>query len=291
MFKTTNLTAGEIIDLSSEVTLVAPTDTPLTTLLMRSGVEGANSKIITWREKTLDTTVDIAVEEGSETTAFVNSSRAELNNVMMIHKKATSVSGTVQAINIDGVGNEFTSEMQDRMTELKVNMEKDAINSTYDDGSTTGIRRQKGLIEWVPAGNIVSGGSNVTPQNFKDTIKKLWENGLGTNEFYAFVNAGMKEDIDAIYENKLQYIAQTSTFGFVTNKVITNFGIVNVVLNRHMPVDKMLVFDPAYVKMSFLRKPFFEVLAKTGDNVKGHVISESTIKVYSPKALAMLDLS
>ncbi|MED0676315.1 DUF5309 family protein [Aneurinibacillus thermoaerophilus] len=291
MFKTTNLTAGEIVDLSSEVTLVAPTDTPLTTLLMKNGVEGANSKIITWREKTLDTTADVAVEEGSETTVFQNSTRAELNNVMMIHKKATSVSGTVQAINVDGVGNEFMSEIQDRMTELKVNIEKDAINSTYDDGSTTGIRRQKGLIEWVPAGNIVSGGSNVTPLNFKDTVRKLWENGLGTNEFYAFVNAGMKEDIDAIFESKVYYTPQNSQYGFIVNKVITNFGTVNVILNRHMPVDKMLVFDPSYVKMAFLRKPFFSMLSITGDNIKGHVISESTIKVYSPKALAMLDLS
>lgn len=291
MFKTTNLTAGEIIDLSNEVTLVAPQDTPLTTLLMRNGVEGANSKIITWREKALDTTADIAVEEGSETTVFQNSSRAELNNAMMIHKKATSVSGTVQAINVNGVGNEFTSEMQDRMTELKVNMEKDAINSTYSDGSVDGIRRQKGLIEWVQASNIVTGGTNVTPQNFKDTVKKLWENGLGTNEFYAFVNAEMKEDIDSIYDPKVYYTAQNSAYGFVVNRVITNYGTVNIVLNRHMPVDKMVMMDASYVKMAFLRKPFFEVLAKTGDNIKGHVLSESTIKVYSPKALAMLDLS
>ena len=46
--------------------------------------------------KTLDATADITVDEGVDATNFVQSARAELNNVMEIFYKATSVSGTAR---------------------------------------------------------------------------------------------------------------------------------------------------------------------------------------------------
>ena len=70
------------------------------------------------------------------------------------------------------------------------------------------------------------------------------------------------------------------TFGFVANKVITNYGVVNVVLNRHMPVDKILVVDPAYLRLVYLRKPAFEMLAKMAIT-KGMVITECSLKVLN----------
>ena len=57
MVKTNDFLENEIIDLSEEIKLVSPTDTPLTTLLMSKGATvPANDLTVTWRERTLNET-------------------------------------------------------------------------------------------------------------------------------------------------------------------------------------------------------------------------------------------
>ncbi|HHV64472.1 MAG TPA: DUF5309 domain-containing protein [Peptococcaceae bacterium] len=290
MIKTNNFTQHENIDLSKEIALVAPTDTPFTTLLMNKKlVETAGSVTINWREKTLDDTEDISKTEGFTVDTFVSSGRAEKSNVMEIFSKAVQVSGSAQASNVVGINDLFASEINDRLTELKVNIEKKMLApSNYNDGSTEPfIRRMKSIFEQVDPDNVVEIETAPTQNDFKAVVKKLWDAGLGSNEFYAFVNADFKEIIDGFYANQINYNMPMDTFGFVANKVITNYGIVNVVLNRHIPVDKILVVDPAYLRLVYLRKPAFEMLAKDGDNLKGMVITECSLKVLNSKAVAV----
>ncbi len=290
MIKTTNFTQHENIDLSKEIALVAPTDTPFSTLLMNKKlVETAGSVTINWREKTLDDTEDISKTEGFTVDTFVSSGRAEKSNVMEIFSKAVQVSGSAQASNITGINDLFASEINDRLTEVKVNIEKKMLApANYNDGSTEPfIRRMKSVFEQVHPDNVVEIETAPTQNDFKAVVKKLWDNGLGSNEFYAFVNSDYKELIDGFYANQINYNMPMDTFGFVANKVITNYGIVNVVLNRHMPVDKILVVDPAYLRLVYLRKPAFEMLAKDGDNIKGMVITECSLKVLNSKAVAV----
>jgi len=290
MIKTTNFTQHENIDLSREIALITPTDTPLTTLLLNKKlVETAGSVTINWREKTLDDTADISKTEGFTVDTFVSSGRAEKSNVMEIFSKAVQVSGSAQASNVTGINDLFASEINDRLTEVKVNIEKKMLAPTnYNDGSTEPyIRRMKSIFEQVDPSNVVDISTAPTQNDFKAVVKKLWDGGLGANEFYAFVNADFKEIIDGFYANQINYNMPMDTFGFVANKVITNYGIVNVVLNRHMPVDKILVVDPAYLRLVYLRKPAFEMLAKDGDNIKGMVITEVTLKLLNSKAVAV----
>ena len=286
MIKTNNFTQNENIDLTKEISLIHPMDTPLSTLILGAGqYDKATSKIVTWREKELNIDEDITVAEGSETTEFQSSTRKEKNNVCQIFKRAVAVSGSAIASDVVGIKDMLGEELNDRLIEMKINMEKAFLNSKKDDGSTTGIRRMQGLQNFVTTKNKVN--DTFTEENFKATVRKLWENGLGTGEYVALVNADLKEKIDALYKDKYYYQAQNDKFGIVANTIQTNFGNVHLVLNRHMDTDKILIFDPSYVRIAFLRTPQFEMLAKTGDSVKAQVIAEPTIKVLNEKAVAM----
>ncbi len=210
---------------------------------------------------------------------------------MEIFSKAVQVSGSAQASNITGINDLFASEINDRLTEVKVNIEKKMLAPTnYNDGSTAPyIRRMKSIFEQVDPSNVVDISTAPTQNDFKAVVKKLWDAGLGSNEFYAFVNADFKEIIDDFYANQINYNMPMDTFGFVANKVITNYGVVNVVLNRHMPANKLLVVDPSYLRLVYLRKPAFEMLAKDGDNIKGMVLTELSLKVLNSKAVAVAE--
>lgn len=292
MIKTTNFTNLENVNLSKEISLVAPMDTPLTTLLLGGNhVDSTTSKITTWREKSLDNTEDISQVEGSETTVFQNSARAEKNNVCEIFKKAVSVSGTASASGITGISDLFAEEINDRLIEMKVNIEKNLINGVRNDGSLTPfVRRTDGLLSFALAEQSIANATagTLAEADVKNVVKELWTAGMATGQYIGMVNADMKERIDALYDGKYSYIAQESMFGLVVSSIATNYGTIKLLLNRHMPTDKMVVFDPNYLKVSYLRQPQFEMLAKTGDSVQGHVLSELTLKVLNQKAISVL---
>ncbi|WP_145523476.1 DUF5309 family protein [Virgibacillus sp. SK37] len=284
MFNSTNFTNAERISLSQELARVGVQATPFTSLLMAKGnIEKALSTVYTWREKTLSHDEDISAEEGSDTTVFYESARAELNNVLEIFKKGASISGTAQAMN----AGQLSAEVEDRLLELKVNMEKKFINGKKDDGSTTGIRKMSGLIEFADPSNDVT-ATEVTEDTVKEAMRNLWNQDLAEGQYYALVNADVKEAIDNIYKDRYGYSHVTTNFGLTVDSITTNYGTVYFVLSKHVPVDKAVFFNDAYVNVANLRDVHFEPLAKTGDNVKGQVIAESTLKVGSKKAVSVV---
>ncbi|MDD4400198.1 MAG: DUF5309 domain-containing protein [Dysgonamonadaceae bacterium] len=291
MIKTSNFTSLENIDLMKEISLIAPIDTPFYSLLMSKNLYDTTvSKVTTWRERSLDNTDDISQVEGADTDTFQSSSRAEKNNVCEIFKKAVSISGTAESSGITGINDLFASEINDRLTEMKVVCEKKLITGEKNDGSSNPfIRKMDGLLSFALEENTVR-GVTLTETYLKNTIKKLWDAGLGTGNYYCLLNADMKETVDAIFEDKYSYIAQESLFGLVTRTYQSNYGNVTFLLDRHMPSDKLVVFDASYFKVSYLRKPFFEMLGKTGDNTKGQVITEVTLKCLNQKALAVFEM-
>jgi len=286
MFTSTNFTEKEQISLAKEIAIIGVQATPFTSLLMAKGnIEKALSTVYTWREKTIDSTDDISALEGEDTTVFYESARAELSNILEIFKKGASVSGTAIAMK----STQLSEEVNDRLLELKINMENKLINGLKADGSVTPFKRQlSGLIEFADATNAetVTGGV-MTEQCIKDVMRNLWNQNLAEGQFYALVNADIKEDIDAIYKDRYNYNHVTTNFGLLVDSVSTNYGTVNFILSKHVPADKMVVFNDAYVDLAYLREPHFEPLSKTGDSVKGHVIAEATLKVGSPKGVAV----
>jgi Family of unknown function (DUF5309) len=294
MFKSNNLTATESISLAKEITKIGVQDTPLVSLLMSKGLtEKANGTVHTWRERTLDQTADISVPEGNENVTFYQSGRAELSNVLEIFEKGVSISGTANAISVNGQGNIFSAEVADRLIEMKVQMEKAVTKGVKNDGSATPfIRKMQGLEGWADAANLIIGATSkvITEAEVKATVKKLWDQGLPTSEYFALVNADLKEQIDALYKDKYSYIAQHNVFGLIVDTIRTNYGNLNLILSRHASADKLTAFDPNYLSLASLREAQFEPLAKVGDSVRGHVVAESTLKVASKKAVAVYTL-
>lgn len=288
MIKTDNFTQNENIDLTKEISLVAPMDTPLFSMLMSRGqYSKATSKTINWREKSLSFDDDISSVEGADAENFTKSTRAEKSNIQELFIKNVAISGTALASEVKGISDLMASEVGDRLTEMKVNVERAILKGEKKDGSKTPfIRKMAGLQSFVPAENKTT-GATLTEKIFKDTVKKLWDNGLGSNNFVAMVNADMKEEIDDFYKNSHFYVAQEDTYGLVTTTIQTNYGSVNLMLNRHMDNDKILIFDPSFLELSFLRNPQFEQLGKTGDSEKGQVLTEASIKILNEKAVAM----
>lgn len=291
MLDSKKLTTQENINLTDSISLVAPMSTPFMTLLLSKGLYvDSQGKFHTWREKTLDGTADITAEEGADATNFVNSNRAELNNVQEIFSKATQVSGTALATG-KASSDLLADEINDRLKELAVGIEKKLISGTKHDGSTN-KRTMDGILVFGDSTNAVTGATagKITEQEIKQVARKLFEAGNEAGEFYALVSPDLKDQIDELYKDRYGYAHVTTDFGIVVNSINTSYGVINFVLDRYMPANKMVAFDVNALKIAFLRQPTFEALGKTGDSEKGHVVAEATLEVGSKKAVAVYTL-
>jgi hypothetical protein len=225
MFKSTNFTNAEQISLSKEIALIGVQATPFTSMLMAKGnIEKALSTVYTWREKTIDNAEDLSAVEGEDTTVFYESAKAELSNVLEIFKKGASISGTALAMK----SNQFASEVNDRLLELKINMEKKFINGLKADGSVAPFKRQmSGLIELADPTNDVAVTGAVTEDKVKEVMRNLWNQDLAEGSYYALVGADIKEQIDAIYKDRYSYQHKTTSFGLLVDEIATTMEMCN----------------------------------------------------------------
>ena len=115
--KKSSLNNLEYLDISQEVNALQVPNTPFLSYLLGAGkVEAAKSTEIKWREYGMNNDDSSAQLEGGEY-ADAESDRTWFNNYTEIFRKSTSVSGTLDAINVDGVGNELNSQVALRATE------------------------------------------------------------------------------------------------------------------------------------------------------------------------------
>ena len=293
MRKYASVLPGELQDLTKEIALISPTDTPLTTLLYSMGktVE-ATDITVSWREKELhkpSSVTENLMLEGAEAPDSIHSKREMKSNICQIMSKATSISGTLNALNPYGIGNEYANEIADRLLELKRDMEYFFISGTKATESGATPRQMNGLMNLVGHSIDLTSNKELTEDVLIDAMQKMWECGVSSENIYAFCGATVKRKINKLLaDNSSTRIAaqlgQRHPLGIMVDKLVSDFGDFNLVLNRHMPKNAILIVDLNEVEIATLRPVFFQELAKTGDYTKGQIITENTIKLLNSKA-------
>lgn len=293
MVKRKDFLENEVVDLREEIALVSPTDTPLTTLLMgRGATVPATDITVTWRERKLNETRGTLKKEGADAGDPIKSSRGSLSNVCQIIEKVTQVSGTAEKLNPKGIGSSFNAEVADRLIETKRDLEWYFLNGVRAEEDESTPRQMNGLINLVNAENVIDATAGLTEALMLDAMQKMWDHG-SQGEYYTFVNAGVKRKLNELFKNGQNVriniengIAQVQ--GVTVQRVESDFGVLNLVLNRHVDAKTMLILDLDQVQIAELRGTFFEMLPKAGDYHKGHILNESTIKLLNSYSGAKL---
>ena len=294
MVKRSSFLENEVVDLTEEIKLVSPTDTPLTTMLMARGqVEKATDITVTWRERELNNNRGTLKLEGADAGEVITSTRGSLNNVCQIIEKVTQVSGTARALKPKGIGDTFDAEVQDRLIETKRDLEWYFLNGVKTLESDGTPRQMAGLMNLVNANNVVTTAGALSENHILDALQKMWDKGA-QGEYFAFVNATQKRAINAIAkaEGNVRWVMDNGSvankYGIAVSQIVTDFGTVNLVLDRYMENNGILILDMDEVRIAELRPTFYEDLPKAGDYFKGHIINESTIKLLNSYAGAKI---
>lgn len=277
---------GEIQDLKEELILVSPKDTPLVSMLYSQGkIKPATDITVSWRERELNGVRSEIKKEGAEAGTPLKSTRKMFTNVCQIMERNLSISGTMGALRPLGVGDEYAKELEDRIAEIKMDMEYYFLNGAMALETEATGRQMQGLYNLV-ANTIDKKGAVLELKDIEDGMEKMWEKGCNS-DVYIFVNATEKRVINKFFRaNDIVINSEVldNTLGFKVDTVETDYGTAHIVLDRHIPAGTLLGINLDMVEVAELRPLFHEELAKTGDYKKGHILVENTIKLLNQYA-------
>lgn len=195
-------------------------------------------------------------------------------NVVEIHQEAVEVSFTRQAVrgriapvggvNIPGA-NPITDEMgwqlEVMLKQIARDIEYSFIRGTFvDPANNATARKTRGLLEAITTNVNANGGvaRALTQDVVLDTIQTAWENG-GFREMVTatlMVGAAQKRNLTSIFITDARYRTEDRNVAGVNLQTIeTDFGRVNIMLNRYMPADQIAVVSLEQCAPVFLLIP------------------------------------
>ena len=240
--------------------------------------------------------------EGDEDAYATLVAPARVNNYHQIFKKTFIVSGTQEVVKKAGRSKEAARESIKKMRELKNDIEFTLVRNQGSSAGGTGTGRSLASMEsWITQRTLATSTAGATTPGFsgstvvaptdgtttgalteaalKGALQSAW--AQGGNPSVILVGATQKNVIDGFAGVATRFVdvarAQQASITGSANLYVTSYGTHKVVLHRHVRSSVVLCLDPDYWAVSYLRRPFMEKMAKTGDADKYALRAELTL--------------
>lgn len=275
---------------------LSPEDTPFLSAI--GGLTGgriADQKLFEWQAYDLRTPENPSNLEGATAPAGRERVRQNIQNVVQIFHSAVDISYTKLAATgaraglpgANPVGDELNWQVEQELKALALDIENVFLNGTYTvpaDNSTA--RKTQGILGAITTNVINAGAADdnaaLTGTMVLDAMQAAWASGgLQESETRTLMTNGtQKRNLSKIFITDKNYSEESRNMGGVAvSSVETDFGRLNIMLNRWMPVDQIAILSLEVCAPRFLFIPgkgflFVEPLAKTGASEKSQIYGE-----------------
>jgi len=310
---------GDTFDLPNfvgELFSITPADTPLLSALGGlTGGERVVAKDFQWQAYDLRSPGQNTALEGANAPTAQERARWSFDNVVEIHQEAVEISYTKQAatgqlagLNISQGSNPVTDELgwqvEQRLKEIARDIEFSFIQGTFQRPVNNSTDRQtRGLLEHIEnlpspdmdtytANVLDAGGAALTEELILDLCQMVWDNGgIRESETATLIlGSSQKRAATTIFVTDKNYQEQSRNVGGVNLQTVeTDFGRLNLMLNRYIPADTVALASLEELAPTFLLIPgkgflFVEPLAKVGAAERRQIYGEVGLKGGNPLA-------
>lgn len=293
-------------DLADAMASISPTETiALTTF----GTRNVDNTYFEWSEVDLAaaaTNNQIEGDAGLSNNAPTNAVRK--GNYTAISAKVVEVSDTNQ--NVNGVANAQTvaKQVAYKLSELKRDMEKMALNNVAAGAGasgtarttaglpaflTTNVERGTGGANGTTSGSGSAGYPNaaatdgttraITETLLKSVIASCWDEGADPS--VVLCGSSQKQTISSFTGNATKYQeVDGKRLTAAVDIYVSDFGTLQIVPARHIRARDVFVLDPSYAKIAYLQTARQKPLARTGLSERRLISAEWGLEVTSEKA-------
>jgi len=299
---------GNREDLSNELQLLAPEETPLLSLCAKGK---ATATLSEWNTDKLKTPNTAGISEGSDVTAFEDKgeARARLGNYVQIFREPWIVSDLQNAVTTSAPMNAASAEAKS-IRELKRNIEATICSDndrTVENGAGTPYAL-RGLGDWLdsagpsdvpadyrtPTASILTGAPTET--TFNDMIASIFSKNGEMNSLTLIAGITLRKRIaeftrtDNNASETVYNVMQDATEKKVTLSVQvfdSDFGIVKLINGNPdcMPAaTRGYCINPKYLGFNTLIPMHSQRLENQGGGERGYIKAVGTLLVKHPQA-------
>lgn len=187
-----------------------------------------------------------------------------------------------------GMQDPYDYELGKKFKELAIRFERSLVHGRrYQSGKK---RFMGGLFQFI-TGNSVSNTKANAKTALNALVRAAYEDGSTARTLMVSpaVKAAISENVDPTLRRTTR---DERTGGSVIDHFISDFGTLDIMVNRHFPATKGLLLQGDQLARVNFDPYFHEPLAKTGDAEQGHIVGEFTLRVKNgDKAHGVLTLT
>lgn len=303
---TTYAAVGNREDLSNEIFRIDPTDTPFFTMCEKVKASAVNHE---WQTQALDSrNTGNAVLEGDDATTDAATPTVRLGNICQISDKVARVTGTQQAVEHAGRGDELG--YQKMLKGLALKLDIDSILCGTNQAKVTGDavtpRKAASVLSWIKTNTskATAGTAGVDPSaadgtgtrtdgtqiafteaRLKAVLQSAWTNGGKPN---IIMCGGFNKQQFSTFTGRATPMEDTKTKKIVASVDVyeSDFGTLKVAPSRQVRSRDVLVLQDDMWAVAHMngRKMVAVPLAKTGDSERAQMLSEYTLEARNEKA-------
>lgn len=313
-------------DLTDIVALIDPQETPFI-----SGIGTGPASTATkheWQVQGLasPSKTNFSLEGDDSVSASAAQARVRLFNYLAISTKIGSVTGSMQAVDVAGIGNELDNQKMLKAVELRRDMEVILLdNNAYVAGSAGTARECAGVAAYITNTDFsgsslysAAAGTGADAWNLSATtsralsltilngaMKEAYIDGgrpdmllLSPTQRINFANLTLNSTLGGAAQVRYNFNSpKAAALLTAVDTWVSHMGTVAVMTDIQMASDSgttnglddtAYMIDSRYAAVSYLRGMQTFDLAKTGDADKFEVLAEYTLQVNAPKAHAAL---
>ena len=226
--------------------------------------------------------------EGADSDSVAVTARTAPYNYTGIFHQEVSVSRSKRRISQYGISDEMEYQINKAVPSLARLVNLGFYHGQRKAGSASTPRAFGGYKTFIVS-NTVSAGGAVTKAKFQEAIRKAYKAG-GAGEWNAYCSPENAQVITNFYDNTsyLRVTPEQEQVGMVIKRILTPFGIANIIVDRFAPSDEIPLIDPT--RAGFLEyEPFFwRELGVKGDKDTTEVVGEFTFVLANEKAHARI---
>ena len=293
-------TVGIREDLADIIYNIAPTDTPFMSNVGKGSASGTYHE---WQTDDLSAATDNKVNEGVAAPAAESSATTRVGNYTQIASKTVSVTGSNEVADAAGRASQMAYQLAKKGMELKRDMEKTLVGTDKAQvagavaGGSQAPRELGSVTSWIgtncsvgatlgaaPTGDGTDIATSGTERVLSDTIlngviEDVWQSG--GNPSMIMCGAFQKSKITGFTGNTATSRkftdAEAKKFINAVDVYVSDYGELNVVPNRLMLTDTLLVLQPDMWSVDTYRDFQTKDLAVTGDFESKQLLVEYTL--------------
>ena len=283
-------------DLSNIIYNISPMQTPFMSSI---GTRNVNNVIFEWQTENLPTPSGAGQLEGFNLTRAASTATARVKNACQISYRDATVTGSQEASDAAGKKSEMAHQLAIMAKALKRDMEEALCqNNAKEEGDATTARQTRSFEAWISS-NASRGASgaagtdttaatdgtlrDLTEDLLKDVLEDMFQNGAEPN--LAICGPHNKQVISGFTgRSQARQFVDANTVEASVAIYSSDFGELKIVPSNRSRERSLLLVDPEFAKVSYLRN--FETIdiATIGDAETKMIVAEYGLEVSNEAA-------